>query len=71
LNKYAASNAQVAVQAAGLILSINRRGNCCDKAAMESFWGTLKPGLVYRRIFANQKQAKAELFNLKLFLCVF
>jgi putative transposase len=42
---------------------MSRRGNCCDNPTMESFWSTLKPALVYRRIFATRKQAKADLFD--------
>jgi len=61
--QYAASNFRAALQAAGLIPSMSRRGNCYDNAAMESFWSTLKLELVYRRIFATRKEARADLFD--------
>jgi len=44
--QYAASNSRAALQAAGLIPSMSRRGNCYDNAAMKSFWSTLKLELV-------------------------
>lgn len=61
--QYAASNLRAALQAVGLVPSMSRRSNCCDNAAMESFYSTNKLGLVYRRFFATRKQAKAELFD--------
>ena len=40
--------------------SMSRRGNCFD-TPIESFWGTLKSGLVYHRRFATRQQAKQEI----------
>jgi transposase InsO family protein len=31
----------------GMIASMSRKGNCYDKAAMESFWSTLKHDLIF------------------------
>ena len=50
---------------------VDRKGplgcEVCDaqyiNAAMESFWSTLKLELVYRRIFATRKEARADLFD--------
>lgn len=40
---------------------MSRRGNCFDKAPIESFWGTLKNELVHHRRFTTRKQAKQEI----------
>ena len=61
--QYAAGNFRSALAAAGLTASMSRRANCCDNAAMESFWSTLKLELVYRRPFASHQQAGTEIFD--------
>ena len=33
---------------AEVIVSMSRKGNCYDNAAMEAFWSTLKLELIYR-----------------------
>ena len=48
---------------AGVIPSMSRPGNCYDNAAMESFWSTLKCGLIYRTSFATRAQARAAIFE--------
>jgi len=40
---------------------MSRKGNCYDNAPMESFWGTLKQGLVHHRRYATQAEAIAEI----------
>ena len=61
--QYAAGNFRAALGAAGLVASMSRRANCHDNAAMESFWSTLKLELVYRRVFGNHRDARAEIFD--------
>ena len=61
--QYAAGNFRAALGAAGLVASMSRRANCYDNAAMESFWSTLKLELVYRRVFGNHRDARAEIFD--------
>jgi putative transposase len=41
--------------------SMSGTGNCFDNAPMESFWATLKTGLVFNRHFATRKQASREI----------
>ena len=48
---------------AGVIPSMSRRGNCYDNALMESFWSTLKCGLVHRSHFATRAEARAAIFE--------
>jgi transposase InsO family protein len=61
--QYASGDYRQALQAAGLVASMSRTGNCYDNATMESFWSTLKLDLVYRRNFASHRQARAEIFD--------
>ena len=43
--------------------SMSRKGDCLDKAPMESFFGSLKTELVYRTRFRTRQEAKAALFE--------
>jgi putative transposase len=43
--------------------SMSRRANCYDNAVTESFFGTLKQELIYRRKFATRAEAKAAIFR--------
>jgi len=43
------------------VISMSRRGECLDNAAMESFWGTLKTECADHR-FASVAEAKAAVF---------
>jgi putative transposase len=40
--QYACDEYQKALQSAGLVSSMSRKGNCYDNASVESFWSTLK-----------------------------
>ena len=40
--QYACAEYRQALEVAGIVCSMSRRGNCYDNAAMESFWSTLK-----------------------------
>jgi len=61
--QYASTEYRTALNQAGLVASMSRKGNCYDNAAMESFWSTLKLELVYRRDFQTRAQARSEIFN--------
>jgi putative transposase len=41
-SQYAAGDYRDILQAAGIVQSMSRKGNCWDNAPMESFFGTLK-----------------------------
>ena len=41
-SQYACEEYRKALEAAGLVCSMSRKGNCYDNASMESFWSTLK-----------------------------
>jgi putative transposase len=61
--QYASGDYRQALDQAGLVASMSRRGHCYDNATMESFWATLKLELVYRRSFATRAQARSEIFD--------
>jgi len=47
----------------GCQLSMSRKGNCWDNAAMESFFSRLKVELIYAEQFKNFEQAKLLIFE--------
>jgi len=61
--QYASQTYRQALAQAGAVCSMSRRANCCDNAAMESFWSALKRELVHRRHFATRAQARAAIFE--------
>lgn len=46
-----------------IVPSMSRRGNCYDNAFAESFFGTLKKELIYRRHFKTREEAKRAIFE--------
>lgn len=48
---------------AGMLVSMSRKGNCWDNAAMESFFGTLKEECVGDRMYASHEEARGALFT--------
>lgn len=44
-------------------VSMSGLGNCYDNAPQESFWGKLKPELVYQHRFATRQQARSAIFE--------
>ena len=61
-SQYAAHDYQGQLQAAGIVCSMSRRGNCWDNAVVESFFATLKKEEVHRENYLTHEQAKASLF---------
>jgi transposase InsO family protein len=47
----------------GITTSMSRTGNCWDNACIESFFGTLKPEIVYHRHDATRDEAKQDIFE--------
>lgn len=48
---------------AGMIVSMSRKGNCWDNAAMESFFGSLKEECVGSKVYLSREQARQSLFE--------
>lgn len=61
-SQYAAHDYQGQLQAAGIMCSMSRKGNCWDNAVVESFFATLKKEEVHREDYPTREQAKASLF---------
>jgi transposase InsO family protein len=61
--QYASEACRQRLTAPGVVPSMSRRGNCCDNAAMESFWSSLKRELVHRTQFATRAQARSAIFE--------
>lgn len=47
----------------GAVVSMSRKGNCWDNAAMELFFGSLKEECVGNQVYSSQEQAKQALFE--------
>ena len=57
-SQYAAGDYRDILQAAAIIPSMSRKGNCWDNAPMESFFGTLKTELVHHREYPGWALAR-------------
>ena len=44
-------------------ISMSRKGNCHDKAMIESFWGALKEEGVRGEVYRTQEEAKLAVFE--------
>jgi putative transposase len=62
-SQYAATSYQQLLTTHGITTSMSRRGNCWDNACVESFFGTLKRELVYRRHYATREDATQDIFE--------
>ena len=62
-SQYAADEYRQKLEAAGIIASMSRKGNCYDNAHVESFFHSLKTELVYRRNFKTRQEAKQAIFE--------
>ena len=47
----------------GAVVSMSRKGNCWDNAAMESFFGSLKEECVGCQVYPSQEKARQALFE--------
>jgi putative transposase len=61
-SQYASHAYQQALQNAGAIPSMSRKGNCWDNAPAESFFRSLKTELVHHQNYATKEDAKRDLF---------
>lgn len=56
--QYASDRYRAVLDARGIECSMSRRANCWDNAVAESFFGTLKNELIYRRPWQTREQAR-------------
>ena len=61
--QYTSKDYRKALENLGFECSMSRRGNCWDNAVAESFFGTLKSELLYRRTHATKKEARMAIFE--------
>jgi len=61
-SQYAAADYRKVLDAAGLIQSMSRKGNCWDHAPMESCFGTIKTELVHQASYPTRDAARHDLF---------
>ena len=59
---YAAADYRKVLDAAGMIQSMSRKGNCWDNAPMESCFGTIKTELVHHACYLTREAARHDLF---------
>jgi putative transposase len=62
--QYASYLFQEALQKAGMLCSMSRKGNCWDNAVAESFFSTLKRELIYPYgVYASKEEARSKIFR--------
>ncbi len=61
--QYTSADYREALQRAGIVVSMSRRGNCWDNAVAESFFATLKTELVHRRSWRTRIDLRGALFE--------
>lgn len=62
-SQYAAHDYRAALDKAGLIASMSRKGNCWDNAPMESFFHTIKTEELHHHTFKTKDEAKSIVFK--------
>lgn len=61
--QYASGHYQATLKAAGITVSMSRKGNCWDNAVMERFWGSLKSERTDSEIYLTRQAAKADVID--------
>jgi transposase InsO family protein len=61
--QYASQDYQDRLNAAGITVSMSRKGNCWDNAVMERFWGSLKSERTNGRIYITYEEAKVDVID--------
>jgi putative transposase len=62
-SQYTSKIYQRRLEHSAMIVSMSRKGNCWDHAAMESFFGSLKEECVGNTIYPSHEQARQSLFE--------
>ena len=62
-SQYACGDYQSILAAAGITVSMSRKGNCWDNAPMESFFRSLKVERVYHRRYVTREEAKRDVLD--------
>jgi putative transposase len=62
-SQYVSDDYQTLLTQHQLRCRMSRAGNCYDNAPLESFFGTLKTELIYRRHYPTQAEARTDIFE--------
>ena len=62
-SQYTSQAYQIRLEQAGMHVSMSRKGNCWDNAAMESFFGTVKDECVGSTVYLSHDEARLALFT--------
>jgi putative transposase len=62
-SQYTSQAYRTCLEQFGISVSMSRKGNCWDNAAMESFFGTVKDECVGSTIYSSHDEARLELFT--------
>lgn len=62
-SQYASDDFQKVLTKYGAICSMSRKGNCWDNAPAESFFASLKRGLVFHNQYQTRAQARQSIFD--------
>jgi putative transposase len=62
-SQYASNSHRRILNEHGVIQSMSRKGNCWDNSVAESFFGTLKTGLINHKQYQTRNEAKEDIFD--------
>jgi transposase InsO family protein len=62
-SQYASDSHRTLLKRFGIRQSMSRKGNCWDNSVSESFFHTLKTGLVYHQTYVSREEAKQSIFE--------
>lgn len=62
-SQYASDSHRQLLKENGLVQSMSRKGNCWDNAVAESFFKTLKTGLIYHKQYKTREEAQDDIFD--------
>ena len=62
-SQYASNSHRQLLTDHGIVQSMSRKGNCWDNAVAESFFHTLKTGLVNHKRYLTREEAKQDIFE--------
>jgi putative transposase len=62
-SQYTSQAYQARLEQTGILVSMSRKGNCWDNAAMESFFATLKDECLGNRIYPSHGEARVAIFT--------
>jgi len=62
-SQYASKNYQKLLKKRGIVVSMNRKGNCWDNAVMERFFGSLKSERLNNVVYKTREEARKDIVD--------